>query len=311
MPPMPLFTVAAHPKFPFPFLKTVLMPYFPARKRWFLGLPVVLLVVLVGPCVSEARTDCQKDGFRGPVHRVTQEEGYRKSGKWQKGTVVIKSYAQYDSSGNRLESGKALYRDDRIEHGSRTWSTYRHDPENRRLEAISYDEEGSVTGREITDYDSRGRIKESTSFDDLGVIVSRRVYVYDDFLNQSEMVSYRSYGAVESKTVKRYDLIGRPVESRVYHSDGALVSKTISTYDEDGTKEGFVFYDGDGTVQYREAYDFEYDSRGNWIRQRISKWEFGQGSREYLRIRTIEYEGPVVKTTKGAQSTQTEKPNGR
>ncbi|MGH9944486.1 MAG: hypothetical protein ACRD9R_19235 [Pyrinomonadaceae bacterium] len=103
---------------------------------------------------------------------------------------------------------------------------------------------------------------------------------------------YHSRGEVWLRYVYNYK--GSNVERLVYSADGSLNQKYLSTLDGKGHKvEETIFEAKDGSVRSKYTYTYEFDSRGNWVKQTTAKivTKDGQPSVEPYSVtyRTITY----------------------
>jgi YD repeat-containing protein len=75
-----------------------------------------------------------------------------------------------------------------------------------------------------------------------------------------------------SGKVVTVSLSARQFEQRFYDPEGVLTSKIVTTVEHKGEWVERVTYDAEGNLREKVNYEREYDTRGNWIKQVVSKW---------------------------------------
>ena len=86
-------------------------------------------------------------------------------------------------------------------------------------------------------------------------------------------------------------LSARQFEQQFYDSEGVLTSKIVTTVDHKGEWVERATYDAEDNLRDKVNYEREYDARGNWIKQVVSKWNPQTEKSEMTQVyyRTITY----------------------
>jgi hypothetical protein len=146
------------------------------------------------------------------------------------------------------------------------------DTDEKPLEIIVYNEDGSARGKFVYAYNAEGRrirearyapLKTSASgFEDVPVIET--IYAYNEAGLISEILNL---------------------------SGGSARLRTVYYYDDDGNKTKAIKYEADGRVSQIETYDREFDQQGNWITETKTKLYPQRGNRTLYVVtrRDIEY----------------------
>lgn len=277
-------------------------------KTFLIGIP--LSAILIVSAFAGKKADKEEAGLRGLVRTVHTEsvESSNKSGQWIEEVQFMQTIS-YDQKGNRV--GRINYNPDGS-FRSEEKGTITYDDQGRITEINSTDNLRSFAGKKIYKYDSKGNISEEINYINVGSIGSRNAYVYDENGNISEELHYAHDDSFVSRKVYKYAPEGYIAEEAVYHSRGKLlrkkvvahdangkktvvhydgngstVDKQVFTYNANGNISEILFYKPDGSLDGKTTYDYEYDSIGNWIKQRDSH----KGKAEWLRVtrRTITY----------------------
>ena len=283
------------------------------RLEMIAGMSLITAIFMMQPSAVEAKAVRGEDDLFGPVRSVIYKGGAWNSGNWAHGTTITQKIETYNPEGHKVESEEFYYRGEQIVPGSNKRSVYFYDEKSNTEEVLSYTEAGFRISKEVLTFDSEGRIKEVASYNHEGS-PTRRVYEYDDIGNKTEIIFYKktddfvsmrmkhylnkgrtdlvadddSY-EIESRAVNTYDKQGHLIGALIFKADGSLNYKWRLIYNTEGQRVRVSVYDSNGTIRLTESYSYEYDSEGNWTKQVISGWEFGKGSHDRLKVRTIEY----------------------
>jgi hypothetical protein len=235
-------------------------------------------------------------------------------------TVTTKTYGQsgtetYDRSGNLVEAVIDL-----AHTNTSTHYLFHHDHEGHPLEEIALDPGGNLIYRKRFAYarDSQGRETASVAVSDDGEFLYAEFSFYDRSGNLAEQF------LVRDTTIHRtlLDVLGRVVYSARYNK-GALFSELRYRYDEQGRLKELISYNAEGTITGRVMNEhdeagrrvratteqfhaggsrtwitgYEYDERGNWIRELTSEeppasQETGAERTYTVQERIIEYYEP-------------------
>jgi hypothetical protein len=163
------------------------------------------------------------------------------------GKRIVEAYYQLDA-GSAGEGGVSLER--KSKRNYRTVEVW--DTDEKPLEMIVYNQDGSARGKYVYAYDAEGRrIREAryaplkisaSGFEDVPVF--ERIYVYNEAGRISEISNV---------------------------SGGSARMRTVHYYDVDGNKIKTIKYEADGRVSQIETYDREFDEQGNWITETKTK----------------------------------------
>ena len=163
-----------------------------------------------------------------------------------------------------------------------------------RAKIITYDDLDTVQTRKNDSVEDQQKNQQKPTkifANPSGDFVSMR---WTHFINKTgdlaESHAYTSDGLIDPRTVNRYDNNGNRIEALSYKADGSFDQKRLYQYNDTDELIGLRVYDKDGTIRLRETYSYEYDSMGGWTTQTISRWQFGNGSHEYVNRRMIDYD---------------------
>jgi len=207
-------------------------------------IPLILAVALVGYALAQQKkSDLEHAGLKGKVKTVKVEEAKisNKSGKPAEGKRVQLETQNYGENGMLVKSV-------RIDADQRGDYFYSYDSSGSRLEFIRNATSSSRVKTEFK-YDANGYRLEEVQTGDEG-LVARIVSVYD------------------SK--------GFRTERRMYNKHGLFARRTY-TYGADGHPTEEAEYDPKGGLAGKQAYSYEVDSTGNWIKRITSTLGMGDG----------------------------------
>lgn len=220
------------------------------------------------------------------------------------GSVRSRQVTTYDERGVPLV---ALTEDPDGEPMGQT--VYRYDGAGRMVEQVSFDAEGTETRRVVYERDPDGNAVSEEHW--VQGTLGRR---YErDFDAQGRLVEQREFAVDRLTEVRTYIEPGRVAEFIEYDEEGDVETTGTLVDSEHGTEEWTFFdaegnptsglfwtYAEDGLVQERReldsdgreivyAYAYEFDDRGNWVRQEISESIAGSASVYEIREREITY----------------------
>lgn len=121
---------------------------------------------------------------------------------------------------------------------------------------------------------------------------ARYEYRYDDQKRLVEVKSFLSNGDLSHRVVYKYE--GKQVETLIYLKSGELNQNYLALIDEKKNEIERTARDPrDGAIGTKYVYQYEYDSKGNWIKRTTSKEVTKNGSStlepQYVDFRTITY----------------------
>ena len=148
----------------------------------------------------------------------------------------------------------------------------------KRVELGNGDYRGGSIFKTIYSYDNNGnKIKES-KYDSEGVLRKEIRYSYDNNGNKTKESEYDSKGVLRKEIRDSYDNKGNLIEKKYYeyyNVDGSSISREIKySYDSNGNPLEEISIPTYGrNCRY---YDYEYDSKKNWIRRVSDREEIDQ-----------------------------------
>lgn len=289
-----------------------------------------LLSLLVSPAASaQQKKDTEEGELVGPVRVVLEYEAElsRAGGRLVESERRLGSAETYDVSGRRLtytaytDGGAILYGDayvrdaqgrlieERTEHSPYVYlpdrKTYLYDARGHLVEEVGYDEKGNVLGRYVYKNDEAGNRLECLSVPAGRNLVYRghkRVYTYDGegrvitsagFKPSGQTFVPDDSGLGYHKEIYLYDSAGRRSVTTQFRQDGSLFRVSVSEYDARGNEVAAATYNADGSLREKSRYEYEFDARGNWVRQITSEWVTEGGKSFFtpteVSYRTIKY----------------------
>jgi hypothetical protein len=93
-------------------------------------------------------------------------------------------------------------------------------------------------------------------------------YKYDDKGQLIERTAYRGNGKLLFKYNFKYDDNGNKTEWTQTASDSTLIGKVVYKYDNKNNLTEETEYGKDGSVKTNYSYEYEFDRKGNWTRQK-------------------------------------------
>lgn len=192
-----------------------------------------MAVALFVADAQQKRTDLEHIGLKGKVKSVKVEEAKisNKSGKHVEGKRVQVETQNYGENGMLV---KAV----RYDADQRGDYFYNYDSAGNRLEFIRNALTSSRVKTEFK-YDANGYRIEEVQTGDQGLV---------------------------AKVVSVYDANGRRIERQMYNKQGMFARRTYA-YGSDGYPSEEAEYDPKGGLVGKQAYSYELDSTGNWIKR--------------------------------------------
>ena len=259
------------------------------------NLLTLLVLTLAGahPSIAQTETGRESAGLTGPVRtmRVERAQVRNVSGQLVEGERVLAQSVSFDEKGNT--TGQSVFNPDGSLNRKLGWG-YTYDAKGRESERTFLNAEGRVTSRAVSVYDEQGRKVEMTFYNPNGTVNHIETFAYDDGGKLIREVHLNLDGMIRNTSTYTYDPGGRLTEWSIHKPDGALLQRKVSTYDEKGRETEWAIYRGDGapamgqrrsydergnvveSLRYgngvlvgREAYTYEFDARGNWVKRRL------------------------------------------
>lgn len=148
-----------------------------------------------------------------------------------------------------------------------------------------YDGNKKLVYTETYQPDKKGNISSSRRVNAKGETVYSYEYAYDENNNRIRETRINDKGNKVSEEEHEYGANKELLSDNLYSSQGKLRYRNEYTYNDKGEMIGMTITSADGTEEvYRMQY--EYDTRGNWIRQTTYK---GANIPVSIILRNIEY----------------------
>ena len=218
----------------------------------------------------------------GPVHTIHEERFVieNKNGKPVKSEVIIFADTTFSRDKTRIEY---------VESGS-IKQVFLFSPQGKLLTDEILEMDGRPRGtKSVFTYDSLGRQSEIVHYL-LGSFSYRETFSYPQKGNSVDIKRVFDSGGRETET-DFYDDQGRIIETRTHDSEGT--SKELCKYDAKGNLIEYLLYDARGRMADKQVHEYEFDSHGNWTKQRTMSWDWdtGKAVRNPVRLteRTITY----------------------
>lgn len=262
------------------------------RKIFLTLLPFIFVSI---SCAQQNVTDCSKQmdflnneevdlyasSFVGQVKEIKILETNLESDEPQEITTTIK----FDDKGKITET---YLTNARIKMYGRT--IYSYDAQNRIVKKTTYNPDGSAVSENVFSYNSNGGLELKA----VQNAITKKVIMKTEYKYESPE-SYSQY--YEEKFARRIRLTKdekcRIVESNLYKEDKSLENKLTMSYDDKNNVIESIVFSPNGKQIEKTKYEYEYDTKGNWVKQNIYEWTFRNGNSPYkltkIKQRTITY----------------------
>ena len=185
-----------------------------------------------------------------------------------------------------------------------------YNPSGNLTETKTYDNNGSIRKSATYSYtDKEATVKENTSynyssyekwkFDEKGNCIEKNMYdlegkslgrwvVFFDKKNKDTAAIYYLDGAIYRRWVYKYDDLGNQIEALAYMPEGYVLNSYTWKYNKEKDQIEQMSYDGKGNLYVNETFTslFEYDTKGNWVRE-VRKYM--RGDKKFITERLISY----------------------
>jgi len=261
--------------------------------RLFTALTLPLLIFSLA--AAQKGPDREGENLLGAVRSVrSQMTEYSDGDSQGESRTRQRDLVTYDARGKEVE--RTIYDDYGFLVGK---EVYARDANGNLIESVLSDPKGVAMERQTYAY-ANAKLAEIVGHDGRGNVGLREVYAYDEDGRLREVTYYEGREAV-GKTAYSYDGQGRVSEVAFYLADGSRAVAPVGpclgahrvtySYDEMGRPAKVIAYEPDGNPEkswqysYNPAgqlaediredawsrttfvYAYEYDSRGNWIKQ--------------------------------------------
>jgi antitoxin component YwqK of YwqJK toxin-antitoxin module len=208
------------------------------------------------------------------------------------GTVTTLATYTYDNEGLKTKVETPVYPPEVNSESKPTRIETCYNEREEPVEVRNYDADGIISSRTKITRDERGNVLEESHHVGDRPWTSDSCSVQEEALTEEQRAeidreSARMFpaGSMIRKCAYKYDERGRLIETTLTVRRLILDHQTIK-YDEAGNEEVSSF-DEQGRLGSKTIITYEYDDRGNWIKQLIS-WQ-GSSTPESLIRRTITY----------------------
>lgn len=173
---------------------------------------------------------------------------------------------------------------------------YKYDENWNPTKVSFYKSDGSLYSEWIFKYDNNGNLIERNynySTDRYRHLDDKTTFKYDGRGNLVEENKFNYLGDFSNKMIYKNDKKGNHIKSKYYKSDGSIILHLAFKYDNKNNKLEWISYDSDGNVEYKtkykyddlgnvlvenkydsenkhiddKTYQYEFDSRSNWIKK--------------------------------------------
>lgn len=232
------------------------------------------------PPAKRAGNDASDGNLVGRVKSVL-EESQDLTGTWAVQTKKRDSFDQYNDEGYFLRRELYDYKGNLD-----TIKVYGYIDGNRVSRSNSIRHEYNPPPLMVSNAPNSPEKKTDTRYE------TRYEFKYDDDKRLTEVKWFLSNGDLTYRVVYKYD--GKRVETLIYSSSGELNQNYVALIDEKRNEIERTARDPrDGAVGTKYVYQYEYDSKGNWIKRTTSKEVTRNGSSalepQYVDFRTITY----------------------
>jgi hypothetical protein len=249
------------------------------------------------------KTDRQRDGLVGQVHKVVTEraEVIRQLSKSVEQVRRPENITVYDRHGHKVENidtNIALAEQKSVSAELLKALTYRetflHDAEGRQVERRAYSLHEALKERSTITYSPEGDKAEMVTYDANEARQSGTFIAYDKTGNKLEELTFQaSDGKLIHRLIWVYDGMGRVLEKSNYVTlpENTWFIRELKSYDEYGREKKLVTdfsYSGSDERTIVEYLYQESDSYGNWSK-RIERMTNPKGGTQSVVYRTITY----------------------
>lgn len=196
-----------------------------------------------------------------------------------------------------------------------TKNVFHYDENGNRTELINYKADGSLNSTIKSAYDAAGKVVSEETVLGNGVVDIKSViktdikgnrveqtdlkqnagsndlfnykylYKYDAEAHLIERVGYRGNGSFFLKYTFNYDANGNRTDWLQLSESNLIIAKTSYKYDDKNNIIEENKHNPDGSVKETYTYTYEFDKKGNWVRQKKMK----NGAVVELRVREYKY----------------------
>lgn len=212
---------------------------------------------------KEKRSDAANQRLKARVQMMTELAYPGENTK----KFTLKNVFKYDKNGNRLEL--LNYRPDG---GLNSTVRSAYDSAGKVVSEETILGDGSIDTKTVIKTDENGNrveqndLKQTTKGNKL--FNRRYLYRYDAQAHMTEWLAYQGNGNFSFKYTFNYDANGNRTEWLQLTQTNQLIGKVEYKYDDKNNIIEETKYKGDGTLTEKATFTYEFDKKGNWIRQK-------------------------------------------
>ena len=208
---------------------------------------------------------------------------YQKEARyWRDEATVTEMINTYDEQGNLIKT-ENFYNDEAM-----ATQLYTYDEKNQMIKKESVFQ-GRVSETATYTYDGEGRLLHYK--EEMYDTPERATEIYREYDVRGNQISYKRYigGKLQNDDTNRYDLFGRLISTKEMRGDSVSYQATY-TYDILGRLIQTVALEPPQIsidyvpAEYNVVYTYQYDQRGNMVKQVMKHGKYG------TEIRTREYD---------------------
>lgn len=217
------------------------------------------------PCQANPEPDLDWNDHLGPVESIRIEDAEM----FYADKPLLRQITKFNHQGQKVEA--VPYRDDGV---ALPKSTSSYDAVGRLLKAHHYQVNGTIWLENTYTYNSDGTLKDDIQRDleESNKVITRKSYSHDLKRNLTEISEFDGDGKLREHFGFVRDAQCRIIEAYGYNKDNSLRGKAIPVYDGKNNVIESTVYSDTGAILERQRFDYEFDERGNWIKQVSSKW---------------------------------------
>lgn len=237
------------------------------------------------------RSELEKYELKGEVKTlvIKKHETFMQNGKMIKGNLTDSTIIQFYPDGRLDEI--IDYRSETLLNGEKSYLNtkrvykYKYTATKTTCNHSCSSNDYNYNDKEVIYYNDCGGIEKDITYGKNGKENSRYEYTYNDEHQLIEKAYYSNGELYSKKKYIEYNEKGLCKKTSDYGSDGELWNVVYYDYDDEGRKiniyckanyesysynyEGYVSYFSSGTssrtLHYDNNYEYEYDSKGNYV----------------------------------------------
>ena len=245
--------------------------------------------LLIPTHAQTVTSDARHEGLTGRIKNIRHETAKltNKSNQWVEEKRQLNRIITYDETGNKAKEEIFTDINDMpdLDREAKTQITYRYDARGNRTETFTGTKIGDNSSqlfRRVFRSDASGnRIEEA---------------IYGKKIRWNETVGLRPMDSLGNEVlfgvyVHSYDTNGNRTVTE-WKENGIVYDKWVYTLDSKGVVKELEHYRRN-RLRIKEAFEYEFDATGNWIKRTRSKWVVKGGGSSFapqeIEYRSITY----------------------